>query len=449
MHLPRPLIVATLLLLLPLLISAATIHVPSQEPTIQAGLGAASAGDTVLISCGTYYEHDLTMSSGVTLLGETGEAESVIIDAEYLARVFYLVGVGGGASIEGLTIRHGFSGYAPGGAMYCEACSLQITDVRFEDNSAYDNGGALYCFESELWLSDVVFEGNTAHMGGSGGAIYADWSPAELSGAVFTENTCEADGGAVYLTNSPGPINDVTFSGNTAGSEGGGLYCYRCSPHVTDVVFELNHADRDGGGMFCYYYAKPVLTDVLFAENSASRHAGGLHMKTYANGSLTNVTFWRNTAVEYGGGMVLMSWTHPPLTSCTFADNSAGMNGGGLFCINESSPALNRVIIAFSSSGEGIYGMDDSNPTLACCDVWGNAGGGYGGTVPDQTGIVGNIAEDPLFCGMPSGDLTIDAASPCAPENSDCEMLMGAHGIGCGGVAVEKKSWGAIKGMYR
>ena len=92
-------------------------------------------------------------------------------------------------------------------------------------------------------------------------------------------------------------------------------------------------------------------------------------MRTDANRSLTNVTFWRNSAVEHGGGMVLNPWTHPPITSCTFAENSAGLNGGGLFCMKESSPALNRVIIAFSSSGEGLYGTDESVPTLACCDL--------------------------------------------------------------------------------
>ena len=56
---------AVLLLLLPLSFLAATIHVPSQEPSIQAGLNAASAGDTVLVSCGTYYEHDIDMKPSV------------------------------------------------------------------------------------------------------------------------------------------------------------------------------------------------------------------------------------------------------------------------------------------------------------------------------------------------------------------------------------------------
>ena len=78
---------AVLLLLLPLSLLAATIRVPSQEPTIQAGLDAASSGDTVLVSCDTYCEHNLTMTSGVTLRGETGEPSCAIVDAEYLTEL--------------------------------------------------------------------------------------------------------------------------------------------------------------------------------------------------------------------------------------------------------------------------------------------------------------------------------------------------------------------------
>ena len=76
---------AASLLALSTVAMAATIHVPADQPTIQAGLDAASYGDTVLVACGTYYEHDIIMKSGVCLISETGEADCVTVDAEYYA----------------------------------------------------------------------------------------------------------------------------------------------------------------------------------------------------------------------------------------------------------------------------------------------------------------------------------------------------------------------------
>jgi hypothetical protein len=69
-----------LLLLLPVEPSASTLLVPDTYSHIQLALNAASTGDTVLVSPGTYYERLIWPSTeGIKMLSRQG-AEATIID---------------------------------------------------------------------------------------------------------------------------------------------------------------------------------------------------------------------------------------------------------------------------------------------------------------------------------------------------------------------------------
>ena len=57
---------------------AATIHVPADQPTIQAAIDAAADGDTVLVAPGTYYEDINFHGKIITVTSEQGAAATVI-----------------------------------------------------------------------------------------------------------------------------------------------------------------------------------------------------------------------------------------------------------------------------------------------------------------------------------------------------------------------------------
>ena len=62
------------------------IHVPADQPTVQAGIDAAADGDTVLVAENTYYENirfkgkAITVASYYLLDGDTSHIAATVLD---------------------------------------------------------------------------------------------------------------------------------------------------------------------------------------------------------------------------------------------------------------------------------------------------------------------------------------------------------------------------------
>ena len=184
---------------------AVTIHVPEQQPAIQAGIDASAYGDTVLVACGTYYEHDIIMKSGICLMSETGQPGCVTIDAQerYTACIMECIGVDASTSITGFTITGAW--HSNGGGMKClQGASPKLTNVLFSRNIS-DHGGALYCSDSSPVLENVTFRDNWAYL--SGGGMYCWQTSPSLETCDFASNGASDHGGAMVCNSASASLS--------------------------------------------------------------------------------------------------------------------------------------------------------------------------------------------------------------------------------------------------
>lgn len=293
---------ALLLLVIPgLTANAATLQVPGDHTTIQAALDAASVGDTVLVSSGTYLENGLTFGGKDLVLRSASGPDATIIDGSGVGPVFLLDGnLTRAATVEGFTVRNGSSDNFRGAGIDVHSGAPTIRGNRIIDNRASQNGAGIKCRQGANPLIEANhIEGNSAD--DKGGGIQVIESTAEIRGNWIESNTATAtstsSGGGLNLSTCSGVplVVGNTFRSNSATFSGGGLSALTCSVEVDGNTFEGNSSEFGGAAHFETGSAAVdwTVTNNRVLDNTASRHGAGLNF--FAAGFAANAEVRFNT----------------------------------------------------------------------------------------------------------------------------------------------------------
>ena len=233
------------------LLGATLINVPADYETIQAGINAATEGDSVLVAAGIYYENiDWPAVNGIKLIGES--EENCIIDGDSFVSVIRFETELGGiidttTVIKHFTIQNGWDNF--GGGIFLWFSSPSLENVTIIDNFALFFGGGVYCDNSNPNLENVTLTNNSASY--NGGGIYCEVSNPNLINVTITNNLTLNSGGGISCCNSSLNLVNIIIDSNSADGYGGGIYCYNSNLSLENVAISSNSADYCGGGIYC------------------------------------------------------------------------------------------------------------------------------------------------------------------------------------------------------
>ncbi|MFH2052831.1 MAG: right-handed parallel beta-helix repeat-containing protein [bacterium] len=336
------------------------------HPTIQAALDAAADGDVIRLAPGIYGgpgNLDLDFrGKAVTLLGDEAAPETCILDlgtapAGTAGRaLFFHTFETRDSQIRGLALIGGDVPAHPesqglGGAVLCLGASPTFVACLFRGNWAL-NGGAVAIQNGAPLFRDCRFQQNSAEIGG---AVFSNPGDPEFSGC--------------------------TFAGNTA-ARGGGLSGMGGTVRIAGCVFYANSATQ-GGAVAADRNAILILDSSLLDNNFASF-----------------------------GGAVFVQAAGVEVRQSTLAWNSAG-SGGGLHLGAGAQARLRQTLITGGVRGAAFGAEGSATLDVACCLVWGNAGGDWTGPAAHLAATAGNLEQDPQLQDPGARDFRPRPGSPC------------------------------------
>ncbi|HRZ79264.1 MAG TPA: hypothetical protein P5044_04585, partial [bacterium] len=214
-------------------ISAATrtvCAVGCDYTSVKAAVTAAVAGDTVLISAGTYQDYNILVDKDLTIEG-AGRNDTIVQakSSEGYAnyRVFNITD--GTVTFKNMTIRYGYANTdnGSGGGINFAGTLLIVDNCYIHANGSYSNGGGIQVSDSAAIINKSLILGNKAD-GDYGGGVSAYNSVVTVTESTISGNSA-GYGGGIYVNKAEMNIEKSVISGNTASQYGGGIYNYNVS----------------------------------------------------------------------------------------------------------------------------------------------------------------------------------------------------------------------------
>ncbi len=401
---------------LPVVVHAATLRVPGEYGTLQAGLDAAAVGDTVLVAPGVYSDWSVRtipwdhghrsvssaafLADGVVLRSEAGPDVTMIDFGTSVLPEQPIAIVGSqlplGVEIEGFHLtggdrvgRHGIWLDSQCGDVTVRNCWID----RFD--SALDGGPALRCASPEATVT--VEDCRISQCAGR--AISAGIELVHCDVEVLRTRFLDCAGAALYFRSARPSL--VRLADCDFRSDRGHASFALLELNASVARFEMERCEfrnliGKGARVNIGQESESRITGCSFVRNERGSLAvgGGTH-------EIRRNTFWANRGIA-----VSLHAPHVDFRSNIVAGSRIG-------------PAL-----AFLPEDVGLSG---------CNVFWDNEGGNWAdyGTVADTLAFAQEI--DPEFCDPGADDLRLAASSPCLPGNGfpECMEVIGALDVGC------------------
>ena len=442
---------------------AATIHVPQDQKTIQAGIIAAVDGDTVLVADGTYKGEgnvNINFKGKQIIVKSRNGAASTIIDCglKLETRGFIFNRRENQKSVlDGFTIKNGWQ--TEGGGIFCENASPTIRNCVITENRAVDilnstgTGGGIYAINSNVYLSSCVITKNRTGSNIGGGVYLKGVSESRVNpyhSIIYNCTISENIGGGVYSINHVNIwLKDSTVSRNRNGSgvvvrENMGVG----SNLISKCLIEFNNG-RNGAGILCAEDTMLTITDSVIRKNFGVV-GGGIYCERTATMDLSDCLIVGNHA-QQGAGILVDSGTgKATIKHCTITENTAFLRGGGIFVF--VLPNFNTVFTLTDSIvwGNRTFGTHPEikahgfHFVIRSCNIGGGLEGLNIPFIPNNNVFQyeDNIDADPLFVDPENDDYSLKPNSP-AKSMGFQSSLDGVFSVNAIGKTLVQ--WGELK----